>query len=636
MVYANGEVKTFGLNNGALGNGVYVDTSNLDAYKRHVYNPTPVKFILPPGAKAVSSWTTSNGLNPKNANTFVVTSDGRVFGAGSNVTGQLGIGHIGGGTNGIYPTPQQMLVLGTQGNLASYVRSGYGTTGVYTSAYSHKEAAIIRRAPTLNELFGYYTQEVRDANNQTQHVSSSPYPMNYDPNAPANFREKYNNAGKIQDADGNWVRDPALSDVQIAEKKLDVMREFVSILKSVDAELVRRSNETPGGGGYESKWEKILDGDGSPDTATSTFYSNFYSARVVVRRSDGVVRDLYRDNNYAALKYLDLSQESGVGSPVDNPKYGGVEGMLREENIRTMMDDILKEVEDAGSTYETQDGQTLTRAEAIDRMFSDFVGETAEYFDQNIPGNYGGSIGRYNGVSKFFSAMMGNERFNPLNNAPIPLPGAPIAFRQPGFLLKHDVIPKIERAGFLKVRHQFGKRLGAELWTLRSFGHGMDVKGEELPIANVIGIGARAVLGPRTMFSFDYGINRAATGRYFHGARDIYGRYTGSGSVPYFWVMRLDFGIPDMDIPGSWGVYLDYKNFEHGAFLGGTGTDLPDRYLDGIRSFTAGLAFVPAQNLMLEATYTFGACSTQMRDTLYTPENFRLGDYTRIQLTYRF
>ena len=39
---------------------------------------------------------------------------------------------------------------------------------------------------------------------------------------------------------------------------------------------------------------------------------------------------------------------------------------------------------------------------------------------------------------------------------------------------------------------------------------------------------------------------------------------------------------------------------------------------------------------MLEATYTFGARSTQMRDTLYTPENFRLGDYTRIQLTYRF
>jgi ricin-type beta-trefoil lectin domain len=133
MVYANGEVKTFGLNNGALGNGVYVDTSNFDTYKRQAYNPTPVKFILPPGVKAVSSWTTSNGIDSKNGNTFVVTSDGRVFGAGSNVTGQLGIGHVGGGTNGIYPTPQQMLVLGAQGNLASYVRSGYGTTVVYAN-----------------------------------------------------------------------------------------------------------------------------------------------------------------------------------------------------------------------------------------------------------------------------------------------------------------------------------------------------------------------------------------------------------------------------------------------------------------------------------------------------------------------
>ena len=520
------------------------------------------------------------------------------------------------------------------------VAAGFGdfsrTTGVYDSAYSHKEATIIRRAPTLNELFGYYTQEIRDAENRTQHVSSTPYPMEYDPNAPANFREKYNNAGKIQDANGNWVRNPALSDTQIAEKKLEVMREFVSILKSVDAELLRRSNETPGGGGYESKWEKILDGDGDPSTATSTFYSNFYNTRVVVRRGDGVVRDLYRDKNYASLKYLNISQGSGVGSPVDNPKYGGVEGMLRSENIRTMMDDILKEVEDAGSTYETENGQSLTRAQALDRMFSDFVGETAEYFDENLPDYYGGSRSGYNGVSKFFSAMMGNERFNPLNNAPIPLPGAPVAFKQPGFLLKHDVIPKMERAAFLKVRHQFGDRLGAELWTLQSFGHGMDVKGEELPIARVFGIGARAVLGPRTMFSFDYGINRSDMGRYFHGGRDAVGRYTGGGSNPYFWVMRLDYGIADMDIPGSWGVYLDYKNFEHGAFLGGTGTELPDRYLDGIRSFTTGISFVPARNLLLEATYTFGARSTQMRDTLYTPEHFRLGDYARFQLTYRF
>ena len=497
------------------------------------------------------------------------------------------------------------------------------TTGVYDSAYSHKEAATIRRAPTLNELLGYYTHT---NDNTNAHL----YPMNYDPNAAANYREKYNNAGKIQDANGNWVRDPALSDVQIAEKKLAVIRELVGILKSVDAEMQRRADAEPGGS-YENQWNKFLMEGRSHDAIASYAYGNYFYARVVVRRSDGVVRNL--NENYRGLahfKTLALSNPHTL-TPIDNPKYGGVEGLMRSEHIRTMMDDILKEVEDTGSTYETEDGRPLTRAQAIDRMFTDFVGETA-----TIRGSDTGSNRLYNGISHFLENLSNSVQYNPVNGAPIPLPGAPTAFTQPGFLLKHDVIPKMERAGFLKVRHQFGARLGAELWTLHSFGHGMDVKGEKLPIANVIGIGARAVLGPRTMFSLDYGINRAATGRYFHGGRDIYGRYTGGGSSPYFWVMRLDFGIPDMDIPGSYGVYLDYKNFEHGAFLGGTGADLPDRYLDGIRSFTAGISFVPARNLMLEAMYTFGARSTQMRDTLYTPEHFRLGDYTRIQLTYRF
>ena len=505
------------------------------------------------------------------------------------------------------------------------VAAGFGdfsrTTGVYDSAYSHKEATIIRRAPTLNELLGYYTHT---NDNTNAHL----YPMKYDPNAPANFREKYNNAGKIQDANGNWVRDPALSDVQIAEKKLEVIRELVGILKSVDAEMQRRANAEPGAS-YENQWNKFVE-EGPSRGKVSSAYTTFYRARVVVRRGDGVVRDLYRDNSRQALKYVSVHNSLDL-SLLDNPKYGGVEGLMRSENIRTMMDDILKSVEDAGSTYETEDGQPLTRAQAIDRMFTDFVGETA-----TIRGTEAGSNDTYNGVSHFLENLSNSVQFNPVNGAPIPLPGAPIAFKQPGFLLKHDVIPKMERAGFLKVRHQFGSRLGAELWTLHSFGHGMDVKGEKLPIANVIGIGARAVLGPRTMFSFDYGINRSDMGRYFHGGRDAVGRYTGGGSNPYFWVMRLDYGIADMDIPGSWGVYLDYKNFEHGAFLGGTGTELPDRYLDGIRSFTTGISFVPARNLLLEATYTFGARSTQMRDTLYTPEHFRLGDYARFQLTYRF
>ena len=508
------------------------------------------------------------------------------------------------------------------------VAAGFGdfsrTTGVYDSAYSHKEAAMIRRAPTLNELLGYYVHS-----KETAHMGGQIYPMDYDPNAAANYREKFNNVGKIQDADGNWVRDPSLTDAQIAEKKLAVVRELVGILKDVDAEMQRRADA--GHESYTNQWNKFL----TENVYGANVYGNFSKARVVVRRGDGTVRDLYRDNGGKALQQLNLATSIPTKNIVDRPEYGGMEGLMRAENIRTMMDDILKEVEDAGSTYETEEGQLLSRAEAIDRMFSDYIGDTAVYYEAATSSFIGSDQG-YNGIARFFCAFSRSIQYNPLNDAPVPLPGAPITFTQPGFLLKHDVIPKMERAGFLKVRHQFGSRLGAELWTLHSFGHGMDVKGEKLPIANVIGIGARAVLGPRTMFSFDYGINRAATGRYFHGGRDIYGRYTGGGSVPYFWVMRLDFGIPDMDIPGSWGVYLDYKNFEHGAFLGGTGADLPDRYLDGIRSFTTGIAFVPARDLMLEAMYTFGARSTQMRDTLYTPEHFRLGDYTRIQLTYRF
>ena len=508
------------------------------------------------------------------------------------------------------------------------VAAGFGdfshTTGVYDSAYSHKEAAMIRRAPTLNELLGYYVHS-----KETAHMGGQIYPMDYDPNAAANYREKFNNVGKIQDADGNWVRDPSLTDAQIAEKKLAVVRELVGILKDVDAEMQRRADA--GHESYTNQWNKFL----TENVYGANVYGNFSKARVVVRRGDGTVRDLYRDNGGKALQQLNLATSIPTKNIVDRPEYGGMEGLMRAENIRTMMDDILKEVEDAGSTYETEEGQLLSRAEAIDRMFSDYIGDTAVYYEAATSSFIGSDQG-YNGIARFFCAFSRSIQYNPLNDAPVPLPGAPITFTQPGFLLRHDVIPRMERAGFLKVRHQFGARLGAELWTLHSFGRGMDVKGEELPIARVVGIGARAVLGPRTMFSFDYGINHSDMGRYFHGGRDAAGRYTGGGSNPYFWVMRLDYGIADMDIPGSWGVYLDYKNFEHGAFLGGTGTELPDRYLDGIRSFTTGVSFVPAQNLLLEATYTFGARSTQMRDTLYTPEHFRLGDYARFQLTYRF
>ena len=99
----------------------------------------------------------------------------------------------------------------------------------------------------------------------------------------------------------------------------------------------------------------------------------------------------------------------------------------------------------------------------------------------------------------------------------------------------------------------------------------------------------------------------------------------------------MDIGKSDVDVPGSWNAFVDYKYFLHGSFFGGNGTGaVPDRYLDGIRSFTFGSGYVPKKDLLLEAFYTFDAKSTGKRDTLYGPESFKLGNYTRIQATYKF
>ena len=52
--------------------------------------------------------------------------------------------------------------------------------------------------------------------------------------------------------------------------------------------------------------------------------------------------------------------------------------------------------------------------------------------------------------------------------------------------------------------------------------------------------------------------------------------------------------------------------------------------------FTFGGGYVPTKDLLLQAFYTFDAKGTNKRDTLYGSESFKLGDYTRIQGTYRF
>ncbi|QDR82699.1 TonB-dependent receptor plug domain-containing protein [Sporomusa termitida] len=225
-----------------------------------------------------------------------------------------------------------------------------------------------------------------------------------------------------------------------------------------------------------------------------------------------------------------------------------------------------------------------------------------------------------------------------------------------GTVLVQDRIPAIHNAAFVQARQQLSDHLGIQAWYLRSVNdkqHSIAVANGDAndvfsfdQLANVVGVGAKWKLSDQITFSYDTGRNLTDFGRFMNG-NTLYNHTAGTsdftlagreaGGTPRFWVARVDIGRSDTDKPGSWNAFADYKHFEHGSFFGGNGTEgVPDRYLDGIRSFTLGAGYVPAKDFLLEAFYTFDAKGTGKRDTLYGAENFKLGDYTRVQLTRRF
>jgi alpha-tubulin suppressor-like RCC1 family protein len=113
-----GQVWSFGLNNrGQLGNGAV-----------SYFQPYPVRFVLPSGVTATDMWTAGyNVLVGDGNNTFVIGSDGKVYGAGANPSGQLGDG-----TTTDRSTPVAMNVIDGAGIRAKSVQSGFGTTIVLT------------------------------------------------------------------------------------------------------------------------------------------------------------------------------------------------------------------------------------------------------------------------------------------------------------------------------------------------------------------------------------------------------------------------------------------------------------------------------------------------------------------------
>ena len=225
-----------------------------------------------------------------------------------------------------------------------------------------------------------------------------------------------------------------------------------------------------------------------------------------------------------------------------------------------------------------------------------------------------------------------------------------------GVILNQDRIPPIHRAMFVQYKKQVSNRLGIQAWyvhggsdTFQTFQNATlsgNSNTEFKTLANVIGIGAEYKFNNLTKISFDYGQNRTDFGRYMNGHTNYYhergmGDFDvlgySSGNTPKFWTMRLDIGQSNMNIPNSWDAFVDYKYFDHGAYFGGTGHEgISNRYLDGIKSFTFGMSYVPRKDVLLQAFYTFDAKGTKNRDTLFGPEAFSLGNYSTVQMTYKF
>ena len=346
---------------------------------------------------------------------------------------------------------------------------------------------------------------------------------------------------------------------------------------------------------------------------------------------------------------------------------------------------VVKIVE--SGNYVSGKGNKMNDVDIAETLKSaNFVTTTSDYTEgkmQFFPELY---------LRELIRVLRSSEQGNTLPRAALEkVIGKPI--KVTGLKLERDTIPAIDRAIFAQYKTQVNPRLGLQAWFLRSLnnnahsmqaghvktkmvthtgitGYNTDWAGDinpddpiygdvtsEVPdfindtytskrLANIFAIGAQYQVGDNALISLDYGFNRSDFGRYMNGhtnfdhvrnTADFTVKGHSMGGTPHFWTARLDLGQSDYTRPGSWNAFVDYKYFAHGSFFGGNGTGaVPDRYLDGIRSFTLGGGYVPRKDFLVEAFYTFDAKGIGQRDTLYGGENFKLGNYTRIQGTYKF
>lgn len=541
-------------------------------------------------------------------------------------------------------------------NDKTQVRVGYGdfssSTGITDSAYTHATRQTFLRAPTKDEwLYGGQT-------------------VTYPTDGTFGREETY-----IEGYESLYQK---LSAAASLEEQKEIVSQYLNVMKEHDPEsydtLMNQTTFSINPESFAWRQVNVYDADGE---LVGTFLSNTSGIILRGRIRSLTVDDLFDENT---LQQKFNSVWDTWAATLERDGDGGLNvnedsGMLPRGSYSYSYeflgygvytgDAVFEEVLGSITPLEPNtmdDIQWITEAEAKQlsaQSLWDNVGGYTQVGTQLETGGINDDRAVYGKpLSVGMESLMRwlSTKWKPEDGSSLPLTFLEPVLPVTGTVLVQDQIPSIERAAFAQIKHQFGDNFGVQAWYLRSLnddthsiayanGDHNDVASFD-ELANVVGVGATYRLNDKIRFSYEWGQNRTDFGRFMNGHTiyrhesgtsdfDIAGR--ANGGTPRFWVARIDVGHADTDVPGSWNAFADYKYFEHGSFFGGNGTEsLPDRYLDGIKSFTIGGGYVPAKDFLIEAFYTFGAKGIGKRDTLYGSENFELGDYTRLQVTYKF
>ena len=391
----------------------------------------------------------------------------------------------------------------------------------------------------------------------------------------------------FEDAEGNTVSD------RIILPNLDKMNYHQKFLDA------QQQDQAAGGGSIEHRMKVLRE---------------FYT---LLKEIDPSVTD---EHDRFSL-HSGLTRKTGGSIGVTMDKFDPTKDLDTYFNSAEYLNKIKNAMKENGGVLYLQDGSYTPVHEAD---------LTPENFRRWF-GAYGLSNGDANNLSKRggYATTIGYMIFNlsalwdPDGASYLPLSKGPKVIPVPdGQLLMRDTTPAVKTAGYVQVKHLLTDDLGVQAHYMKSL-QDSDYGGK---IASVYGLGASLRLGTMAKLSYEWGQNSSDFARTLNG-----------GSTPSYHVLRLDYGTPDSWQKGSWNAFFDYKRFAHGSFLGGNGTEsLPDRYIDGIRSFTVGAGYVPIDNLRVDFFYTFDAKGTAKRATLFGSEDFKLGDYARVQATYKF